>query len=176
MEKMDSLCNLRFNVMIFGGLLLSLLALDSYGGETKSTDSHVETRIRNEVNKYLNVKYRRGGSSKRGVNCSGFVRLIYRNVFGVDLPYITAYQSALPIFKKVSVEKLRIGDLIFFSPNNKKKRINHVGIYLSDGHFAHALRKWGVIISNLENRYWKSRIYSTNTIVIREVLDESGAT
>ena len=162
--------------MMLGVFLLSLIALDTFGLETKSVDSHIEDKIRNEVKKYLGVKYRRGGSSKRGVDCSGFVRLIYRNVFGVDLPYIASYQYSLPIFKKVSVEKLRIGDLIFFSPNNKKKRINHVGIYLSDGHFAHALRKWGVIISNLENRYWKSRIYSTNTIVIREVLDESGAT
>ena len=173
---MDSLCNLRFNVMIFGGLLLSLLALDSYGGKTKSTDSHVETRIRNEVNKYLGVKYRRGGSSKRGVDCSGFVRLIYRNVFGVDLPYIAAYQSALPIFKKVSVKELKAGDLIFFSPNNRKKRINHVGIYLSDGFFAHALSKRGVIISSLENRYWKSRIYTTIRYVTRKVeaTDRSG--
>ena len=165
---MDFLRNLLIGtvgVIFFLGLFLPY----AFALERKGNDSFIDDQIREEVKKYLGVKYRRGGSSKRGVDCSGFVRLIYRNIFDVDLPYIAAYQYSLPIFKKVSLEKLRTGDLIFFSPN--KKRINHVGIYLSGGRFAHALSKWGVIISNLENRYWKSRIYSTNRITTREVLD-----
>lgn len=116
------------------------------------------------IEKHLGVPYRRGGSSKKGVDCSGFVRLIFRNLYGIDLPYVAATQYTMPIFKNVTFEDLRTGDLIFFSPTTKKKRINHVGIYLVDGHFAHALERRGVIISSLNNRHWKSRIFSTKRL------------
>ena len=182
---MDFFRKNHFIGITYCSLLLGLLAHDAFGQEKRTTfsltpilhswDSCFDNKIRNEVNKYLGVRYRRGGSSKRGVDCSGFVRLIYRNVFGVNLPSIASYQCSLPIFKKVSVDKLMTGDLIFFSPTHKKKRINHVGLYLSDGHFAHAIRKKGVIISSLENRHWKSRIISVKRIVIRQASDESGA-
>jgi len=167
--------------IIFGILLLSLVAYDANGQEKKaifllsptfhSQDSlSVDDKIQKEVEKYLGIGYRKGGSSRLGVDCSGLIRLIYRNVFGIDLPYISSYQCSLSIFKNVSVEKLKTGDLIFFSPTVNKKRINHVGIYLSDGHFAHAIRRKGVIISSLENQHWKSRIISTKRIAIREVV------
>ena len=116
--------------------------------------------IKKIVENHLGVRYRRGGSSKKGVDCSGFVRLVFRNLYGIDLPYIAATQYTMPIFKKITFEDLRTGDLIFFSPTTRKKRINHVGIYLVDGHFAHALERRGVIISSLNNRHWKSRIFS----------------
>ena len=118
-------------------------------------------KIRKLVENHLGVRYRRGGSSKKGVDCSGFVRLIYRKVYGIDLPYMAATQYAMPIFKNITLGDLRAGDLIFFSPTSRKKRINHVGIYLAGGHFAHALERRGVIISSLNNRHWKSRIFST---------------
>jgi len=117
--------------------------------------------IKKIVENHLGVRYRRGGSSKKGVDCSGFVRLVFRDLYGIDLPYVAATQYTMPIFKNIALGDLRIGDLIFFSPTTKKKRINHVGIYLADGHFAHALEKRGVIISSLNNRHWKSRIFST---------------
>jgi len=117
-------------------------------------------KIKDIVENHLGVRYRRGGSSKKGVDCSGFVRLVYRKVYGIDLPYIAARQFTMPIFNNITRGDLRTGDLIFFSPTTRKKRINHVGIYLVDGHFAHALERRGVIISSLNNRHWKSRIFS----------------
>ena len=129
--------------------------------------------IRREVEKRLGVKYRRGGSSEKGVDCSGFIRLIYRNVFGIDLPYTAFNQYLMPIFKTVSLTELRTGDLIFFSPTAKKKKINHVGIYLSNGDFAHAIQRRGVIVSSFENRYWKSRIISTKRIVKGKIKNEN---
>ena len=162
---------------IFGLLILiGLFAQEANGEERKVSfpDNLVwnsmyyeslDEKILKEVNKYLGVRYLRGGSSKRGVDCSGFVRLIYRNIFGIDLPYIAAYQSTLPIFGRISVSDLKTGDLIFFSPTVRKKRISHVGIYLSDGDFAHSIRKKGVSISNLENRHWKSRIIFTKRLI-----------
>jgi len=118
-------------------------------------------KIKEIVENHLGVRYRRGGSSKKGVDCSGFVRLVYRTVYGIDLPYIAARQFTMPIFKNITLGDLRTGDLIFFASTTRKKRINHVGIYLVDGHFAHAIERKGVIISSLHNRHWKSRIFSS---------------
>jgi cell wall-associated NlpC family hydrolase len=127
--------------------------------------------IKKIVENHLGVRYRRGGSSKKGVDCSGFVRLIFRKLYGIDLPYVAATQYTMPIFKNIALGDLQIGDLIFFSPTTKRRRINHVGIYLADGHFAHALEKRGVIISSLNNRHWKSRIFSTKRFDNQEPLE-----
>jgi len=137
---------------------------DAYGGEKAELSSPHE-EIRNEIVKWVGIPYLRGGSSKRGVDCSGFVRLIYKAVFGLDLPHKARYQSSLPLFSKVSESGLRTGDLIFFSPTVRKRGINHVGIYLSDGRFAHAVRKKGVTISSLREAHWRSRIMSFKRFV-----------
>ena len=123
-----------------------------------------DEKIMDIIQHYLGVRYRRGGSSKSGVDCSGFVRLVYRKVYGIDLPYVAATQQSMPIFREITLKDLSTGDLIFFSPTTRKKRINHVGIYLADGRFAHAIERKGVIISSLQNRHWRSRIFSAKRI------------
>ena len=120
----------------------------------------IDEKIKREVKAHLGVRYKRGGSSRHGVDCSGFVRLIYRNVFGVEFPYVASSQFTLPFLERVSLKKLKTGDLVFFSRTTKKKKISHVGIYLQDKKFAHALQKRGVIVSSLENAHWKARLVS----------------
>ena len=114
---------------------------------------------------------RRKGHFKGVIN--GFLDHAPRNVFGIDLPYTAFNQYLMPIFKTVSLTELRTGDLVFFSPTAKKKKVNHVGIYLSNGDFAHAIQKRGVTVSNFENRYWKSRIISTKRIVKGKIKNEN---
>jgi len=149
--------------LILTGLLLSTL-LFSHGYCEKSPADYSlglsdrDNRILEEVSRHMGVPYKSGGSSKSGVDCSGFVRLIYRHIFNVDLPYVAASQSRLPIFDDITFEELRTGDLIYFTRTPKKVRINHVGIYLKDGKFAHAIEKKGVIVSNLSERHWKTRV------------------
>jgi len=92
-----------------------------------------------------------------GMDCSGYTKAIYRDVFGVDLPHRAASQYALPILEEISLKDLRTGDLVFFSPNRRNKRINHVGVYLSEELFVHASVNSGVKISSLSTPYWKSR-------------------
>ncbi len=124
--------------------------------------------IQTEVQKYLGTPYRRGGGTRKGMDCSGFVRRIYQELFGVDLPYQARYQYHLGIFEKVSPQNLKTGDLIFFSATKNKKRINHVGIYLYDGQFAHAIRKSGVTISSLSNPHWKSRFFDAKRLPMED--------
>lgn len=110
----------------------------------------------NLVKQYIGIPYRFGGASKRGMDCSGFVKHVFAESFSVDLPHSSTQQYALPAMKKVAQEDLQTGDLVFFSQKNK--RINHVGIYLDEGRFIHASRRAGITISRLDQGYWKVRL------------------
>lgn len=132
--------------------------------------------LQNEMKKYLGTPYELGGTGLDGIDCSGFARRIYKDVYGVNLPHNAASQSKCPpsVLKKVPLENLNPGDLIFFSssPRNKQ-RITHVGLYLSDGEFIHASRgKKSVVISSLNEGHWRSKIVSTKRLSRLDPWDE----
>ena len=107
-----------------------------------------------ESSNWLGVPYRSGGTTKRGVDCSGLTSNIYKNVYSKDLERNSEDQRKKDC-RKVKKGKLREGDLVFFHNGRKKKRATHVGIYLKDRKFIHASASQGVIISTLEEDYWK---------------------
>lgn len=152
--------------LTFGLLWVTLFSSYGYCGkhsaapsvESSHELSSLEDRILREVSDHIGVRYKRGGSSRSGMDCSGFVRFVYRHVFHVDLPYIAACQSRLSIFDDVPFEELRTGDLIYFSRTPGKEKINHVGIYLADGEFAHAIEAKGITVSSLSEAHWKVRV------------------
>jgi lipoprotein Spr len=152
-------------ILTFGLIFVSLFS--SYGycekhpfsvESSHDSSSGIDNRIFQEVSKHIGVRYKRGGSSKSGMDCSGFVRFVYRHIFHIDLPYIAAYQSRLSIFDDISFEDLKTGDLIYFTRTPKKQKINHVGIYLAGGEFAHAIESKGVTVSSLDVPHWKVRV------------------
>ncbi|MBB4036183.1 cell wall-associated NlpC family hydrolase [Dysgonomonas hofstadii] len=105
-----------------------------------------------EVADWLGTRYRRGGMSRKAVDCSGFTSLIYKNVYDQQIDRVsTTIAKNLKI--SVSKEDLIPGDMVFFSTFNKKY-INHVGIYIGDGKFIHASIKKGVIVSSLVEGYY----------------------
>lgn len=118
-----------------------------------------EQKFEDEAKEFLGIPYRKGGTSKRGLDCSGFARMIYDRLFGIDLPHNSIGQfSSSELQKITTTADLQPGDLIFFGNTSKKKRrINHVGVYLSDGQFIHASSSQGVTVSSLDDRYWKKR-------------------
>lgn len=95
------------------------------------------------------TRYRLGGLSKKGVDCSGFVYLTFQSRLGINLPRDTSLQSREG--RDVANKDLQTGDLVFF----RTGRYNHVGIYLEDGRFMHASTREGVKISRLGDAYWK---------------------
>ncbi|NDW09418.1 C40 family peptidase [Dysgonomonas sp. 520] len=108
-----------------------------------------------EVSSWLGVKYRYGGNSRSGTDCSGFTQNIYRDVYNKKLSRSSNDQSKNDV-KNISKNKLQTGDLVFFATNSKKKNtINHVGIYLKDSYFVHASTKRGVVVSSLNQDYYK---------------------
>ena len=110
------------------------------------------------MKKCLGIPYRWGGSSKKGMDCSGLTKYIYSELLGIDLPHNSTKQSRMKELEDISPfkDKLKTGDLLFFGP--KRKNVNHVGIYMSDGKFIHASRRSGVNIASLSGSYWKNRL------------------
>ena len=133
-----------------------------------SEDKLQEEKIQEEMEKYLGVRYKRGGNSTNGFDCSGFVKQIYSEVFGIDLPHQSSEQNRSSIFTPVSSDELKTGDLVFFSAGRNRKGINHVGIYLADGKFIHSARTKGVAISSLEDSHWKARLVSSKRLADRD--------
>ncbi len=145
--------------------LLDQPSKDSYSKNSRYSKQYnyfVETRLREEAEKFLGTPYRYGGTSSNGIDCSGLTSQLYSRLFGIKMPHNSIRQSRLPILEDVPTNDLRPGDLIFYGPG--KKRINHVGIYLADGKFIHASRSAGVTISSLTNRYWRSRLIGSKRI------------
>ena len=111
-----------------------------------------------ELNDYFKnwrgVRYRYGGYSTKGVDCSGLTKRAYKEFYGVDLPRTVVEQSKKG--EKIDKNSLRPGDLIFFKTGRYSR---HVGIYLGENSFIHASRSKGVMQSNLNNSYWRKKYW-----------------
>ena len=114
------------------------------------------------IRQYIGTPYKFGGDSYRGMDCSGFVTTVFKESFNIDLPHNAnqIYQTS----EKIQTIDLRLGDLLFFD-TNRDSEINHVGIYLSKGYFAHASVSYGVVISNLGEDYYRARYFGAGRIV-----------
>jgi probable lipoprotein NlpC len=110
--------------------------------------------LRQHYQDWRGTRYRAGGSSRAGVDCSGFTALTFREVYGIELPR-TAHEQAMQGMP-VDRDGLLPGDLVFFKRHGGG---DHVGIYLGDGKFMHASSHEGVIISNMYSTYWRDKFW-----------------
>ncbi|AIN47310.1 bifunctional murein DD-endopeptidase/murein LD-carboxypeptidase [Candidatus Palibaumannia cicadellinicola] len=111
-----------------------------------------KSKILNQYAKWKGVRYRLGGISKRGIDCSAFVQHTFSEQFGLKLPRSTIHQKKLGI--TIHSTQLLPGDLVFFKFNTHSIG-SHVGIYLDNDLFVHAATSSGVMISNINDWYWK---------------------
>lgn len=102
------------------------------------------------IDEWMGTPHRLGGMDKRGVDCSGFVTLLYDKIYGKELPR-TSRDMADNVKRKYE-NQLKEGDLVFFSFGGRN--IDHVGIYLHNGKFVHVSTRKGVIISNLSDSWY----------------------
>ncbi|EJF30120.1 outer membrane lipoprotein [Enterobacter sp. Ag1] len=122
----------------------------------------VKSRIMDQYASWKGVRYRLGGSSRAGIDCSAFVQRTFQEQFGLTLPRSTSEQQESG--KSVSRNKLRTGDLVLFRAGSTGR---HVGIYIGNNQFVHASTSSGVVISSMDEPYWKKRYNEARRVLSR---------
>ena len=128
-------------------------------GVDLNDEDTVKYILNQQYNDWRNVKHRMGGMSKKGIDCSGLVYQTYRTKLGVELPRSTENQSKIGF--AVKQDQLRAGDLVFFKTGVFKR---HVGMYIDEGDFLHVSSKKGVMVSNLDDPYWRSAYWKARRV------------
>ena len=104
------------------------------------------------IDEWYGTRYLYGGTTKRGIDCSAFVRAALKDAFGFELPRTAREQYHAS--RRVSTTELKEGDLVFF---NTRGGVSHVGIYLRNNKFVHSSTSRGVTISDLHDSYYMNR-------------------
>ena len=130
----------------------------------KKPASKVDKIVANAM-QYKGVRYRFGGTTKRGMDCSGVVYVAYGSQ-NVVLPRVSRDMAKRG--KKISLHKVKKGDLVFFRTTRGRRGINHVGLVISHKkgiiRFIHSTSSRGVIVSSLSEKYWKKTFVKATTI------------
>lgn len=115
------------------------------------TDEYSEALVKT-ARSWIGTPYRYGGHSKKGTDCSGFLMEVYRDAVGIKLPRSSRDQH--DFCTKVGKDKLIVGDLLFFSSRSSKGKVSHVGMYIGNNEMIHASSSRGVIVSNIDEKYY----------------------
>ncbi len=116
-----------------------------------SPEELLNMRIYSFIEEWMGTPYLIGGMSHLGIDCSAFSQTLYAQVFQSHIPR-TSWEQGDRIIRKQRSELVE-GDLVFFSSTHSK--IDHVGVYLGNGHFVHASTSKGVTISDLDQDYYR---------------------
>lgn len=131
--------------------ILFLTALMFFLVKTSSAQTG-DSSINKFINTWNKTRYKVGGTTLKGVDCSGLTRILYSTVYDKKIPKIAREQYR--ISTRVEKDSLILGDLVFFRTSTRSGW--HVGVYLSDGNFFHSgSSKTGVHISSLNNAFYK---------------------
>jgi len=128
-------------------------------------ENYVAIQMINNAMQFLGVRYRGGGTSTDGMDCSGMVTAVY-NLFGIPIP--RSSREMATIGEKIDSAQVKKGDLIFFKTNGRRA-INHVGMVIDivgdEIKFIHSSTSKGVIISSTKEHYYQKTFAQINRIL-----------
>ncbi len=104
---------------------------------------------------WIGTPYRLGGATKKGIDCSGFAFELYNKVFSTLIGNNS--RNIFSMVNQISKDELKEGDLVFFKIGSRS--ITHMGVYIGNNKFAHASSSKGVMISDLDEDYWRRYYY-----------------
>ncbi len=104
------------------------------------------------IENWFGTRYRFGGTTKKGIDCSALTSSLLLAVYGFAMPR-TAHEQ-FDATEHIDKDSLKEGDLVFF---NTRGGVSHVGLYLENNYFVHASSSQGVTISNLDDLYYSKR-------------------
>ena len=125
--------------------------------ETKNIS---DKTLANFIRDWYGTVYKYGGVDKHGIDCSHFAATLYANVYKKTIkgPASSMEQETA----NVKITEIQEGDLVFFKIGGDK--VSHVGVYVGNNKFVHASTKRGVIISDLNDSYYKKYFYKAGKL------------
>jgi cell wall-associated NlpC family hydrolase len=124
------------------------------------------SRIVSNALKYKGVKYKFGGTTRRGMDCSGVIYVAFGEE-NFQLPRISRDMAKRG--QKIPLSKVKKGDLLFFKTSKRRRGINHVGLIVSVNRgiikFIHSTTSKGVIVSTLTQKYWNNAFVKATRVL-----------
>lgn len=128
-------------------------SVDLQAKSVESSDPGKAGSLLETARDQMGVRYRYGGTSRAGFDCSGFVQYVFSK-HGIKLPRTALQMSG--VGQKVGRDQLQPGDQVFFITVGR--RVSHVGIYIGGGRFIHASSGGGKVqINSLGENYYNKR-------------------
>jgi murein DD-endopeptidase / murein LD-carboxypeptidase len=138
-----------------------LVIIKKYAEKLAVAESEIKNpKLYTFINDWYAAPYQYGGKTKSGIDCSGLMIRLYKEVYQSDICC-----TSQTLFQQVNVinkEELKEGDLIFFKINSSN--ISHIGMYLMNNKFVHASSSKGVIISDLKEAYYQKYYYKSGRV------------
>jgi cell wall-associated NlpC family hydrolase len=127
-----------------------------------SADKLTNIPLLQDIDHWWGTQYCLGGNTEDCIDCSGFTQTIMRDVYALNIPRVASdqYDSTL----RIDDNQLSEGDLVFFHTTGRGHSITHVGVYITNNHFAHASTSGGVTISTLDDPYWKPKYVAAGRV------------
>lgn len=120
----------------------------------------VSKALHKEYDKWCDTPYQYGGQTLKGTDCSSLVQQVYQDAFGITLPRTSLEQASIGY--EVPKGTCKEGDLVFFKVDAKTR---HSGIMIDKRNFIHASTSKGVMISKLNDPYWKSKYLQARRVL-----------
>ena len=133
--------------------------IEEQNAPKNSTPEEMNQTLMEFYNEWRPVKYKFGGNSKKGIDCSAFTQRIYKEKFNINIPRTTRTQ--VKVGKEIKRSELETGDLVFFKTGINDR---HVGVYMGNGDFMHASIK-GVKFTKLDKPYYKRKYWTSRRIL-----------
>jgi cell wall-associated NlpC family hydrolase len=166
-------CGFRFKAVSSLCAIACCLSGAAYGSEPVEAEPDTSTTFIQDLSSHaselamraiglLGIRYKYGGTEpESGLDCSGLVRYLFKEVHGTDLPRTTREISQ--VGEHVDTKDLKPGDLVFY--NTLRRKFSHVGVYLGDSKFIHAPASGGEVrIESMNVSYWKKRFNGARRI------------
>jgi probable lipoprotein NlpC len=114
------------------------------------------------VNTWIGTPYLFGGIDHQGIDCSAFVRAVFRQAVNMELPRNSGEQYLLG--QTIQQPFLAAGDLVFFDTLDRG-RVTHVAVYLGSDEIAHASSSKGVTRTDLRSKYFQRAYVGSKRIL-----------